>query len=204
MAWSSATRIRVVMPLPPARRRGRPGSARRASCRRPDGCRSRTSPPSSMARSPIPRSPNERGFGRADRSMPTPSSRTVRTASSPDRSSRTSTRFARACRATLVSDSCMMRNSADACGSPSWAQAGVDAQVAADARALGEALRQPLRGGAEAQIVEHQRAQVRRDPARGGDGGIEELAHRLRPLEQIGALRRERAAAGDRRPSSAR
>ena len=78
---------------------------------------------------------------------------------------------------------------AEHCGRPRVGQvelARAQHQLARRAGALAEVLHQPFARGGEAEVVQHQRAQVGRDAARGGDGGIEQLLHG-------GELVRERA-----------
>ena len=65
---------------------------------------------------------------------------------------------------------------------------GIQIEFKCNAGTLGEAFEQPLRRRHQAQIVQHERAQVAGNPARGGNRGIEQSAHGSRILRQIGAL----------------
>ena len=142
-----------------------------------DGRRCRRS---RQARSRSPSRPNEPGLRGSCGAKP----RAVVAARASDQRRRrrarcaTSTCVASACFAMLVSDSCTMRKTAVACARRAVEVAGsLDRELARHAGALREVLHQPLDRGDEAQVVEHQRAQVGGDAPRRRHGGLEQRLH---------------------------
>ena len=126
--------------------------------------------------------------------MPRPSSSTS-TCSAPSSTVASATHafFAPAWRAMLVSDSWIARYTAVATALETSGSVFGNVDAAGDARALGEVVDQPGGGVGEAEVVEHQRAQVGRDAPRRAHRAVEQRAHLAR-----------RAARARHRPAGAR